>query len=589
MIHRIFSDLPSFKELQFRAGLNVLVADKSAGATDKQTRNGAGKTSLIEIIHFLTGAKTDPKGLMRNEALIASSFGMEFDLLGARTTVLRSGKNPSRLIVEGNFEKWAIPPSVDRKTGETFISNANWKRVLAAAFFGLEESETEEDEADDASRPSFRSAFAYFVRRESGGAFQSPLRHNRMQQIGDQQMTVSFLIGLDWSVPQQWQQVRAREKKLSDLKRALGDGTLGEVVESAATLRTRLLLKEVEATRLRAALSSFRVLEQYHEYEERASRLTAELAELSDGNSLDRRYAAEIDAALSSEMPPPPEDLERLYQEANVILPETALRRFEEVRVFHESVLKNRKSYLAAERTTALARIEERAGKMSAIDQRRAEVMGVLQSHGALDQFSRLQGEFGRAEAVVEATRQKFNTAEAMESTQVRLDGERARLLERLQQDYREQSSVLARAILAFEDTSKALYEEGGNLEFGSGPNGPQIEIHIHGEKSRGIGNMQVFCFDMMLMQVVAERKLGPGFMVHDSHLFDGVDERQVGKALAIGAKLAAKTGCQYIVTINSDAIPTQWPAGFEFAKYRLPVQLTDATESGGLFGIRFG
>lgn len=166
MIHRIFSDLPSFKELQFRPGLNVLVAEKSAGATEKQTRNGAGKTSVIEIIHFLTGAKADPKSLMRNEALVECSFGMELDLLGSRVRVLRSGTNPSRLIVEGKFENWAIAPSIDRKTGQTVISNANWKRVLAAAFFGLQDSDAEEEEGGEVASPTFRSTRSALSRGE---------------------------------------------------------------------------------------------------------------------------------------------------------------------------------------------------------------------------------------------------------------------------------------------------------------------------------------------------------------------------------------------------------------------------------------
>ena len=46
MIHGVSSDLASFKALTFHPGLNVLLADKSAGANDRQSRNGAGKTSL---------------------------------------------------------------------------------------------------------------------------------------------------------------------------------------------------------------------------------------------------------------------------------------------------------------------------------------------------------------------------------------------------------------------------------------------------------------------------------------------------------------------------------------------------------------
>jgi uncharacterized protein YydD (DUF2326 family) len=75
---------------------------------------------------------------------------------------------------------------------------------------------------------------------------------------------------------------------------------------------------------------------------------------------------------------------------------------------------------------------------------------------------------------------------------------------------------------------------------------------------------------------------------VHDSHLFDGVDERQVGKALALGAELAKEHGFQYIVTMNSDDVPTEVPSGFQIKNHVVPVRLTDAVEDGGLFGFRF-
>ena len=60
MIRFLGSDLASFKALTFRAGLNIVLADKSEGATDRQSRNGAGKSSLIELVHFLLGAEVRP-------------------------------------------------------------------------------------------------------------------------------------------------------------------------------------------------------------------------------------------------------------------------------------------------------------------------------------------------------------------------------------------------------------------------------------------------------------------------------------------------------------------------------------------------
>ena len=89
------------------------------------------------------------------------------------------------------------------------------------------------------------------------------------------------------------------------------------------------------------------------------------------------------------------------------------------------------------------------------------------------------------------------------------------------------------------------------------------------------------------LQRMCARQKIGPGFLIHDSHLFDGVDPRQTGRALSIGARLAKDIGFQYLVTLNSGVI-SELPADFKIENYLLPERLTDATGDGGLFGIRF-
>ena len=80
-----------------------------------------------------------------------------------------------------------------------------------------------------------------------------------------------------------------------------------------------------------------------------------------------------------------------------------------------------------------------------------------------------------------------------------------------------------------------------------------------------------------------------PGFLIHDSQLFDGVDERQIAKALQLAAQQATSGGFQYIVTMNSDFVPTEgFTDGFYVREYIVEPRLTDATETGGLFGFRF-
>lgn len=135
MIHRVYSDLPSFKPLDFHRGLNVLLAEKSEGATEKQTRNRAGKSSFVEILHFLLGGKANPKSLFRTDDLEASRFGMEFDLAGQRIGVERSGKAASLLAVHAeDTSAWPVVPGVSRAP---LLSNTDWRTVLGTLMFGL--------------------------------------------------------------------------------------------------------------------------------------------------------------------------------------------------------------------------------------------------------------------------------------------------------------------------------------------------------------------------------------------------------------------------------------------------------------------
>jgi uncharacterized protein YydD (DUF2326 family) len=86
----------------------------------------------------------------------------------------------------------------------------------------------------------------------------------------------------------------------------------------------------------------------------------------------------------------------------------------------------------------------------------------------------------------------------------------------------------------------------------------------------------------------MAERGVGPGFLVHDSHMFDGVDSRQIARAFTLALDVASRAGFQYIATMNSDSIPAEFPPGFDMTDHVIDVRLTDSSDSGRLFGIRF-
>ena len=566
MIHRIYGYLSTFKNLELHPGLNVLLAEKTEGATSRQTRNRAGKTSLIETVHFLMGADIKEKTPFSSRELQNYVFGMEFDLPGERVKIER--RNSSRAGVILN---------------DTQTTMTNWIQSLGQMMFRFQ------DEAEEDGRgPTFRSLFAYFARRIVSSAFITPEKQAYMQGTGDYQMALLYLLGLDWHIARDWQGVRNREKILKGLKKAAKSGAFGSIIGSAAELRTQLTVEEDNLRRLKEEVAQFRVHSQYRKLETEVDELTQRSGELANDNIIDLAVIRDLEAALESETPPELTDLETVYNEAGIALPGIVRKRYEDVRSFHESVVRNRRDYLADELEAARTRIESRNREKVGFDERRSKIMGILKSYGALDQFTKLQAEVGRLESEVEALRQRYESAEKLEGTKSELEIERNRLLQRLRRDFTEQKKRLSEAILAYEQTSEQLYEDAGSMFIEGTANGPTFRFEIHGSRSEGIKNMQIFCFDIMLMRLCAQRGIGPGFLIHDSYLFDGVDGRQVISALRVGAKTAEELGFQYIVTMNEDDAFKEREKGFDLNDYILPVKLNDDKEDGGLFGIRF-
>jgi len=573
MIYRMYSSLASFKELEFHEGLNVLIAKKEAGATDKQTRNRAGKSSLVEIIDFLSGAKAGVDSLFRSEALANENFGITFDLGNEKITAERTGKKWLQIYLEGE----------NVLNNKSTLTNTEWTTLLGEKMFELHKLPDIEGR-----KPTFRSLFTYFIRRQRSGAFTTPEKQATDQQEGDIQVALLYLLGLDWQIASEWQRIRDREKTLRELKKAAGSGAFGSIIGKSSDLRTQVTIAEARLKEMQSQLAAFRVLPQYSELELEADQLTHLISDLSNANVIDTGSIRDLETAMRSEAPPPIAELESIYAEAGISLPGVAVKRYDEVRLFHESVIRNRRDYLSGELASAKLRILARDQEKQQLDERRSVVMNLLKSHGALDQFSKLQAETGRKEVEVESLRQRFSAAEQLEGTKNELDIERNRLTLRLRRDFSEQKERLSNAILAFEETSKRLYESAGSMTVDETSNGPQFQFPMQGSRSKGIKNMQIFCFDMMLMRLCAKRGIGPGFLVHDSHLFDGVDGRQIASALKVGAETAEELGFQYIVTMNEDDAFKETTPGFNVHDYTLPVVLTDAQENGGLFGFRF-
>lgn len=587
MIRKIESSLPTFKALTLRGGLNILVSDTQANSTEKKTRNSAGKTSFVEIVHFLFGANCDKDSIFRHTDLVDHSFRGTLEILGEEYVVERSGSAPSKIfIVKQPLENPKLKPKVDKLSERLFITNESWKTFLGEAAFSLQ---GQQDGAEHYA-PGFRSMFSYFARREASAGFLDEQRCSEKQQRWDWQVNLSYMFDLDWHIASEFQELRAKESRLKELKKAASDGGLGTMFGTVAELRPQLTLATNRSEKLRAALDSFEVLDSYKDLSWRAAKARTELQAAGREQIGLHETLNHLTAALRSEKPADKDDLARVYAEAGVVLPGTALRRFDEVQAFHESVTSNRRVHLQQEISETSARLARTETRMEALSEERRSLLTSLEGRGALEDFLAMQRDHAEAEAVVAMLRQRFEAAQMLEGQSTELVERRASLKRRLQIDHQERKVALDKAIVAVADVISELYDDReGRFVVEATSNGPEFDISIDGDRGGGISKMEIFCFDIVLLGLVRDRLGGPRFLIHDSHLFDGVDERQIATAISIGAREAVRRGCQYIVTMNSDVLtklPFADPALTKGAV--LDTRLSDEDEHGGLFGFRF-
>jgi uncharacterized protein YydD (DUF2326 family) len=583
MIISITSSIPTFKSVAFQAGLNVLIADKTPTSTERQTRNSAGKTSLIEIVHFLFGSDCDKDSLFRSNALLAHTFTGSFRLNEGLFTVERGGEEPSRIYLRERPENTTLEIKEERATGRSYTSLLAWRAYLGSEFFRLPVDRSGTVFAPSGT-PSYRSLFSYFVRRENAGGFLHPERNSEMQQRVDWQVNLSYLFRLDWEIPLAFQKVRDREKNLAELKKAAKSGALGSVVGTVAELRPKVTIAEKRATTLREQLAHFQVLDSYLELARHAAAITREAVSIQE-------VLQHLNEALESEVPTKQPDLQRLYAAAHVELPGVALRRLEDVESFHQSVLENRRTHLATQLSEAKEALRKGQERLGVLDNERSGILQQLAGRGALEDFLQIQKELVALEAEEANLRERFKTAEIMEGEATQLDIDRANLKRRLQGDYRERNDQLEESIVLIADLISTLYDDrAGRFLVEATNNGPEFRISIDGDRGGGISNMEIYCLDLTLLTLTSRHFGGPGFLIHDSHLFDGVDERQIAQALLVGHRVSSASNQQYIVTMNSD-IFDRLPLldDFDRSSIVLPVRISDETETGGLFGVRYG
>ncbi|MFF4847299.1 ABC-three component system protein [Streptomyces sp. NPDC001194] len=581
MLHRLRADDPRFKTASFTAGLNLIVAEKRNSSSGTDSRNSAGKSSLIELIHFLLGARADKRSLVAAKELRNITFGLEMDWPHTAGSFSVERKASRSGIVRINPD---VRPEAERTTFSfeepTEISLDEWNRLIERDLFGIR---------TDSEGVNGRTMLSFLARRVSAHGFNQATESFSKQKKADAATNLAYLLGLDYQLADGYRRLAAQKATRTQLSKAVNDPVWGRIVGSTADLRGQITLAEAQLRRVEEQTSTFQVVPEYERVKQEADSLARRIKQLSQEDVIDQNNLEELQQAVTEASDVAVDYLESAYHELGIVLGDQVRRRFDDVRTFHRSVVRNRRQFLEAEIETLTLRLAERRAERARIGEQQALLLRTLNEGGALEALTALQQALARERANVEALRHRYEAAQALEASGRQITAQRLHQQQAVATDLNERREQQAEATLLFSRFARELYgEREAYLRIEAGRENLQITPYIRSDNSRGIGNMVIFCFDLALSVLAHRHNRGPDFLIHDSHLFDGVDERQLAKALSLAAEVSDEEGMQYIATLNSDDLSKAVRLGFGASQFIREPSLTDDIEDGGIFGFRF-
>jgi uncharacterized protein YydD (DUF2326 family) len=580
-IRKVGANKESFREVEFTDGLNLIVAERNANSTERDSRNGVGKSTLVEIVHFCLGSSVSQKNVIHQLREDDWTFSLDLEYGDCAFTVRRSLTQPANVTLTSSARDLpTIQAAKVTLNGEMEVPVKDWKEALGVMCFGL---------THDASAvkyaPTFRALVSYFA-RSGRDAYLDPFTTSRQIRSYQKQVYNAFLVGLNWRHASEWQILKDQEKKV----RTPSPDSALQKRSTLAALENEQVRLLADQQRLRSQVEAFRVVPEYAAVEEQTQHLTAQMRELVNESSILTHMISRYEQQMSSESPGDLDRVKDIYSEAGLLFPDNVTRNLSDVIRFHNEVTAHRKDYLQNEIIRLRARSTEISSALDLLDEQRAELMRLLNEGGAVEDLGKLQFLLGRTQERLEEVNKRITELESSAAEEATVASGRQALLSRALLDRAERRPKWSAVISRFVEVTHHLYGQSGEINFGLNENGFTFETKMQRRGSNGVDLMAIYSYDISVAQVWQMTDHKVGFLLHDSLLFEGVDERQIALALDYAKQRSDALGFQYIALINSDNLPIAdlRELGLKWQNH-IRLQLGDSRPEDTLLGFRFG
>ena len=523
---KLTSNNPKFRTINFEKGLNIVVGTQLT-KEQKKSINGIGKSMSLSLIHYMFGSSFKSKA-DENLKEYLSKYG---------TFILTFIHREKEYTIKKRFSQ------TDFYLNDEKITKTNYPKKLNKLFLGSEDS-----------KPGFRQIFNCFARRYSSEVnYYSNIltQQARPKEYYHQRHTNLSLLDVDLKLVEESYDIKDNLSRLDNSRKAIEASK--KPLDSSNINDIKDEIQELENK-----LQNFIIAENFDALKQKADDLTSQLNEVRNkiffnDNKLKRKKISLEDSKNTNI---DIEKIEEIFNEANFFFEDKIVKRLNQAQKFHTNLIINRKKRLSAEISGLKIQLIQLGAYKNDISLKRDTVLKDLNNSGALEERDSLKDRIKTLETEKNDLEMYENILSKIKKEKSELGVKNALLkkesiyyLERNQEKHNEVERV-------FRDLVKQFYDnEGGSLKIEEAPNAKylfNINSHIPKEGSQGVGEVKIFCYDVLLY---SQNKNLLNFLAHDGCIFSEMDPRQKTTIFKVILELAKDDSFQYFLNIGENTL----------------------------------
>ncbi|HDM8200639.1 TPA: DUF2326 domain-containing protein [Vibrio harveyi] len=563
---KLRSDNELFKTISFESGLTI-VAGLQKSKDKNKSYNGVGKSSTLNLIHWMLGArlnnKTEREKKVNKFLKAYGNFYLEIRHDGADYVITKNFAHNEFYV---NDQKY---------------SNKDYNQFLTELFV-----------KDLPSSISFRNILNCFARRY-GDKYYSEAHGQQGRPDSDyQQRLVNLaLLGLDTSIVERKQKTKQAIEKLKKSQSAISEVVSQDDIHVLKDLKDQL----ASLTSLREELE---IASAYDHEKEAADELTYHINELRDSLYESRKNLKRKNSLLSQigDIEVDVSQLKTVYEEALIFFKEQVVVELEEACQFHKKLISNRTNRLTKEIGLLTEEIRRLKESLEPLETKRDLILRNMSADGAFDEYESVSqqiliktGEISQIESNLQLAKKIESELSAEKLKNAEIHNEAlgylnsiSEYLEKLDDDFRRivksfYNNNTGSVIVQLSKDAQYLYD---------------LDIHVPKDSSQGVNEVRIFCYDMLLYE--RNREL-LGFVAHDGCIFSELDPRQKAQMFKVALEYVNDTGLQYFVNIGQSSLEEILKSEVltnsekEQIRNAIVLNLLDEAPETWLFGSQFG